>query len=76
MANASDIEVHFSRMGAGGGMLAIVAVGTDVYGATDMEPTRALQTVAMRAAEDLARRGRPIDVESIVEVGLGNLPIV
>ncbi len=73
---ASDIEVHFSRMGVGRGMLAIVAVGTDVYGATDPEPARALQTVAMRAAEDLARRGRPVDAESIVEIGAASLPLV
>jgi hypothetical protein len=68
------IEVHFNRMGLGGGTLVIVAVGTEVYGATDLEPVNALHVAAKRAADDLALRGQQVDPAEIVEYGLRSLP--
>jgi len=56
-------------MGLRGGTLVVVAIGTDVYGATDLEPVSALHAAARRAAEDLALRGRPVDPNVIVERG-------
>jgi hypothetical protein len=69
MAMADDIGVHFNRSGPTGGTLVVVAIGIDVYGATDREPLAALHIVARKAAEDLALRGRPVDPSAIVERG-------
>jgi hypothetical protein len=44
---ADDIEVHFNRLGLSGGTLVVVAIGTDVYGATDQEPVAALRAAAL-----------------------------
>lgn len=71
---ADEIEVHFNRAGLNGGTLVVVAIGTDVYGATDEEPIAALRAAAVRAAEDRASRGEPVDPEAIVERGLGRMP--
>lgn len=56
---ADEIEIYFNRMGLGGGTLVVVAIGSDVYGATDVEPVAALHAAATRAAEDRALRGQP-----------------
>lgn len=71
---ADDIEVHFNRMGLSGGILVVVAIGTDVYGATDVEPVAALHAAASKAAEDRALRGQPVDANDIVERGIGRMP--
>lgn len=63
------IDVHFSDMGHGDGTLVVVAIGMDVYGATDLEPFTALQAAARKAADNRARRGRPVDLNIIVERG-------
>jgi hypothetical protein len=66
---AHDIEVHFNRMGPGGGTLVVVAIGAEVYGATDLQPVAALRSAARKASEDLALRGRPVDPDVIMECG-------
>lgn len=73
---SDDIEIHFNGMGRSGGTLVVVAIGTDVYGATHAEPLAALHAAAGKAAEDRALRGRPVDPKRIVERGLGKLPSV
>jgi hypothetical protein len=74
MGMVHSIEVHFNRMGLGGRTLVVVAVGTEVYGATDLEPVNALYVAAQRAAADLALRGHAVDAAEIVERGLRSLP--
>ncbi len=69
MAMAHDIDVHFNRLGPTGGTLVIVAIGTDVYGATDRQPLAALHIAARKAAEGLALRGQSVDPSLIVERG-------
>lgn len=66
---AHDIEVHFNRMGLSGGTLVIVAIGTEVYGATDLDPVTALRAATRKASEDLALRGHPVDPDVIMECG-------
>jgi len=70
----SGIQVHFNRRGATGGTLVVVAFGADAFGATDADPACALRLAAGRAAAGLALRGRHVDVEEIVEIGLRMLP--
>jgi hypothetical protein len=67
---ADDIDIHFNRTGASGGTLAVVAIGTDVYGAADLEPLAALCAAARKAVEDFALRGRALCIEEIIERGL------
>jgi hypothetical protein len=69
----NTIEVHFNRMGRGGGTLVVVAIGTDVYGATAPEPLRALHAVALSAARDQTRRGQAVDPRLVVQHGLTTL---
>jgi hypothetical protein len=69
-----DIEVHLSGAGFGGAVLVVVAIGTDVYGATSMEALDALHVAASRAAEDRALRGFPVDPQRIMDRGLAKLP--
>jgi hypothetical protein len=64
-----DIDVHFSRVGPGGGTLVVVAVGTNVYAATGLEPLAALHAAASKAAEGLAQTGMTVDPRVIVERG-------
>jgi hypothetical protein len=71
---ADEIEVYFNRMGLSGGTLVVVAIGTDVYGATDVEPVAALHAAATKAVEDRALRGQPVDSDAILEQGLGRMP--
>jgi hypothetical protein len=71
---ADDIEVHFNGMGIAGGTLVLVAIGSDVYGATDREPVVALYAAASKAAEDRAVRGRPVSANDIVKRGLHRMP--
>ena len=68
-----DIEIHFNGMGYSGGTLVVVAIGTDVYGATDREPVAALYAAASRAANDRASLGRPVNAKDIVERGLNRI---
>ena len=74
MTVTEDIEVYFNRMGMSGGTLAVVAIGDDVYAATDADAVAALRAAATRAAEDRAQRGRPIDPKRVLERGLASLP--
>ena len=48
-----DIDVHFNRLGPSGATLVVVAVGREVFGATNPEPFAALHTAAREAAEGL-----------------------
>jgi hypothetical protein len=73
MVMANEIDVYFNAMGPKGRTLAVVAVGTDVYGATDVEPIDALRAVATKAADDLAVRGRLVHPDLIVERGRDQL---
>ena len=70
--SASTIPIV--QLGMSGGTLAVVAIGDDVYAATDVRAVVALRAAATKAAEDRARRGRPVDPERIVERGLVSLP--
>jgi hypothetical protein len=73
MQLADDIEVHFNRMGLAGATLCVVAIGTDVYGSTAMDPATALYRVARKASDDLASRGRTVEANAFVERGMGHL---
>jgi hypothetical protein len=65
----TSIDVHFSRSSLSGATFVVVAVGTEVYGATNVDPDEALHAVAWKASEDLATRGRRVDPKVIVERG-------
>ncbi len=69
MAMANEIDVYFNAMGPNAGTRVVVAIGTEVYGATDLEPIDALRAAARKAADDLAVQGRPVDPDLIVERG-------
>jgi hypothetical protein len=69
-----DIDVHFNRLKMSGGTLAVVAIGTHVYGATDLEPLAALCSAARNAVEDFALRAIPLCIEDIVQRGIARLP--
>jgi hypothetical protein len=73
MATAHDIDVYFNRMGPTGGLLVVVAIGTEVYGATDREPLAALHIAARKAVEGLALRGQAVDPSVIVKRGEAEL---
>ena len=64
-----EIDVHFNRLGPSGATLVVVAVGREVFGATNPEPLAALHTAAREAAEGLAKCGHRVDAEVIVERG-------
>jgi ribosome-associated translation inhibitor RaiA len=68
-AMPDGIEVDFCRTWFRGGVDVVVTIGADIYGATDLEPVTALHAAARKAAEDLARRGHPLDPNAIVEQG-------
>ena len=70
-----EIDVHFNTQGSRGGILVLVAVGTDVYGATALEPHAALRAAARSASDDLTRRGLDVDPSAIVRRGLEALAI-
>jgi hypothetical protein len=69
-----DIEILFNRVGFSGATLVVVAIGGDVYGATDVEPVSALHAAARKAADDRASHGRPLDPNVIIERGLASMP--
>jgi hypothetical protein len=73
MGASNDFEIHFNRMGRSGATLVVVAIGTDVYGATHAEPVTALRAAAHKAAVDLSLRGRLIDPHVVVQHGLCRL---
>ncbi len=73
-AGPRGIQVHFNRRGATGETLVVVALGADAFGAADADPANALRLAAGRAAAGLALRGRHVDAEEIVEIGLRMLP--
>lgn len=75
IVRTDGIEVYFSRLGLSGATLVVVAVGPDVYGATDPEPVTALHSAARKAAEDRALRGFLVDPNDIVEEGLGKIAL-
>ena len=64
-----EMQFHFKRLGVSGATLVVVAVGTEVYSACAFEPLTALHEAAFRASEDLARRGGPIDPNTIIDQG-------
>lgn len=64
-----EIDVHFNRLGPSGTTLVVVAVGREVFGATNPEPFAALHTAAREAAEGLAKCGNRVAAETIVERG-------
>jgi hypothetical protein len=63
----AEIDVQFNTVRLG--VLVAVAVGTDVYGATDIDPRVALERAARSASDDLARRGHLVNAASIIEQG-------
>ncbi len=69
----SDIEVEIRRLPLSGGILAVVTVGTEVYGATGRQALAALTAAAARAASALTARGCLIEAPAIVALGLAVL---
>jgi antitoxin (DNA-binding transcriptional repressor) of toxin-antitoxin stability system len=65
----NDIEVHVRRLRLSGGALAVVAAGTEVYGATGPKPVAALTAVAAKASAALASRGHCVEASAIVALG-------
>jgi hypothetical protein len=68
-ATDREIEVYFKHLGLSGATLVVVAVGAELYASCDSEPAVALEVVAWRASEDLARRRQPVDPDLILERG-------
>jgi hypothetical protein len=70
MAHTQDIAVHFNRLDKNGGTLVVVAIGTDVYGASGADPAAVLGAAASKAAQDFTARGRSLDPGAVVARGM------
>ncbi len=64
-----EIKFHFKRLKRSGTTLAVVAIGSEVYGAASADPFVALHAAAHKASQDLATSRDPIDSSVIVNSG-------
>jgi hypothetical protein len=66
----ATIEITFRGLRVSGATLVVLAVGSEVYSATDADALSALRVVARRASTELATHGQFLDPKVVVKRGL------